>query len=140
MKSIKQIILTAILVVVSVLTYGQQSKISVEVTNIKSGEGMILIGLFDSEDNFLSKSIKGEKVKAKEGKIKTSFDNIPSGVYAISVIHDENNNGNLDSNFLGIPKEPYGISMEGKNMFGPPSYQKAKFEVANKNVDLIISL
>ena len=140
MKSIKQITLASIIVFTTALSYAQQMTISVEITNIKSDEGNILIGLFDSEKNFLKSSLKGDKVKAKEGKIKVSFENIPTGTYTISVIHDENDNGELDSNFMGIPKEPYGISMDGKNMFGPPSYEKAKFELSDKVVNLTISL
>lgn len=140
MKSIKQLTIATVLVLTSILTYGQQSTISIEVTNINSEEGVILIGLFDSEKNFLKSSVKEEKIKATKGKLKVSFENIPSGTYTISVIHDENSNGNLDTNFMGIPNEPYGISMEGKNMFGPPSYSKAKFEVSDKNIDLTINL
>jgi len=140
MKSIKQITLATVLVLTSIITYAQQSTISVEVTNIKSDEGNILVGLFDSEKNFLSSSLKSNRVKAKEGKIKVSFENVPAGTYTVSVIHDENDNGELDSNFMGIPKEPYGISMDGKNMFGPPSYEKAKFELSDKVVNLTISL
>jgi len=140
MKSIKQITFATVLVLTSVITFAQQSTISVEVTNIKSNEGNILVGLFDSEKNFLNSSLKSNKVKAKEGEINVSFENVPAGTYSVSVIHDENDNGELDSNFLGIPNEPYGISMDGKNMFGPPSYEKAKFELSDKAVNLTISL
>ena len=140
MKTIKQLTLAIVLVLTAIVSYGQQSTISVEVTNIQSEEGTILIGLFDSEKNFLKTRLKTERFKAKEGNMKVSFDDIPAGTYTVSIIHDENDNGSLDMNFMGIPSEPYGISMDGKSMFGPPSYEKAKFEVTNKNVDLKISL
>ncbi len=140
MKTIKQITLATVLVLTSVLTYGQQSTISVEVSHIESDKGTLLIALFDSEKNFLKSSMKLEKVKATVGKIKVSFEDVPAGTYTVSIIHDENENGDLDTNFMGIPNEPYGISMEGKNRFGPPSYDKAKFEVTDKDVNLTISL
>jgi len=140
MKTIKKITLSALLISIAALSYGQASSVSVEITNIKSDEGSIMIGLFDSEKNFLGKAFKGEIVKAIKGKVKVTFNELPKGIYAISVIHDENENGNLDTNFMGIPNEPYGISMDGKNMFGPPSYEKAKFEVADKDLSLSISL
>jgi uncharacterized protein (DUF2141 family) len=140
MKSIKQLTLVTVLVLTSMYTHAQQSTISIEITNIQSDEGVLIVGLFDSEKNFLGKKFKGEKMKAVKGKMMVSFDEVPAGTYSISVVHDENENGNLDTNFIGIPKEPYGISIEGKNMYGPPSYDKAKFEVTNKNIDLTISL
>ena len=140
MKTIKQLTLAIVMVLTAIVSYGQQSTISVEITNIQSEEGTIIIGLFDSKDDFLKTAIKRDKIKPKKGEMKISFDNIPTGTYTVSVIHDENNNDDLDMNFMGIPSEPYGISMDGKSMFGPPSYEKAKFEVTNKNVDLKISL
>lgn len=140
MKLIRSITLTTVLAFVGTLSYAQKSTVSVKITNIKSQKGTILIGLFDSEKNFLKASMKAEKMKAKEGGMKVSFDSIPAGTYTVSVVHDENDNGNLDTNFMGIPSEPYGISKKGKNMFGPPSYEKAKFNVTDENVELIISL
>ena len=68
MKSIKQLTLAAVLVLTSMYAYAQQSTISVEITNINSDEGNILVALFDSEKNFLSKTFKGEKTKAREKK------------------------------------------------------------------------
>jgi len=140
MKTITKITLSTIIVLTSILTYGQHSKVSVEISNIDSEEGVILVALFDSEANFLKKAVQRDQVDAKNGTVNVSFDNVKAGTFAVSVIHDENNNGGLDTNMMGIPSEPYGVSMDGKNMFGPPSYDKAKFEVADKNVDLKITL
>lgn len=52
-----------------------------------------------------------------------------AGTYAISFIHDENNNNKLDTNFMGIPKEGFGFSSNPYIFFGPPSFKKASFEL-----------
>ena len=59
------------------------------------------------------------------------------GKYAISIIHDENNNDKLDTNFIGIPKEGFGFSNNPRIMFGPPSFEKASFEINQAHVILI---
>lgn len=55
------------------------------------------------------------------------FDEVAPGTYAVSVLHDVNSNGDLDSNMLGIPKEPLGFSNGAKPKRGPPSFDAAKF-------------
>ncbi len=55
------------------------------------------------------------------------IDSLKYGEYAVRVFHDENKNGKIDTNFLGIPTEDYGYSNDASGWFGPPSWEKAKF-------------
>jgi uncharacterized protein (DUF2141 family) len=57
--------------------------------------------------------------------------NIASGEYAVAVYADINGNNKLDSNFLGIPKEPIGMSRNAKGRFGPPSFADAAFKITD---------
>ena len=52
------------------------------------------------------------------------------GVYAVGMLHDENNNGKMDTDMLGIPKEGYGASNDARGSFGPPSVNDARFSYA----------
>lgn len=54
---------------------------------------------------------------------------ISPGIYAVKVFHDVNDNGLLDTNWIGIPKEPYGFSNDAMGTFGPPSFVQASFKV-----------
>lgn len=56
------------------------------------------------------------------------FDNLPSGAYALSLIHDENSNDRLDT-FVGIPREGIGFSRNPRFSFGPPDFGAAEFAV-----------
>ena len=110
----------------------QTTSIEIQINDISSDKGSIRIGLYNSESNFYKKLYKSTSIKAKKGSIKVVLDDILIGHYAISLYHDENNNKELDSNFLGIPKEPYGTSNNAKGTFGPPSWEDAKFSVSEK--------
>ena len=63
----------------------------------------------------------------------------PVGVYAVSAFHDINDNKKMDTNFLGIPKEPTGMSNNAKGFMGPPKYKDAKFKVL-KDIKLTINI
>lgn len=62
------------------------------------------------------------------------------GRYAVVVVSDVNGNGKLDTNFLGIPKEPVGASHNPTSRFGPPRFQDAAFDVADSPVELVVHL
>lgn len=68
------------------------------------------------------------------------FENLPSGEYAISLYHDENENNKLDTGWFGIPNEGYGCSNNAKGMMGPPKYEDAKFQLtSNKEMTIKIN-
>jgi len=130
------IILTGI---ITVPAWGQGT-LSVEVTNIKAATGSIRVALFDSEKDFLEKPLHGKVVKALQNKVVVHFENLPAGDFAISVIHDENENGDLDSNIMGIPKEGFGFGNDAMGMFGPPSFEKAKIKWDGKEKKVGVKL
>ena len=79
-------------------------------------------------------------IKIRKTEARCDFEDIPPGTYALAVIHDENMNGKLDTNWLGIPKEDYGFSNDAKGLFGAPSYPAASFQYDGGILDLTISL
>jgi uncharacterized protein (DUF2141 family) len=106
-----------------------QVRLEVTVTGIKENKGSIRVGLFNSEDDFLKKAVYGEIVKVTGSEVVVVFNHLPEGEYGVSVVHDENENGELDSNFMGIPKEGFGFGNDAMGAFGPPSYRDAKIKV-----------
>jgi len=107
---------------------GQGSSLEVVVNNIKSDKGVVMVGIFNSDKEFLEKAWRGEKPKAQPGTMKVTFKDVPAGSYAISVYHDVNENGKLDKNLIGIPTEGFGFSNDAMGTFGPPSFEKAMFK------------
>lgn len=113
--------------------------LTVSIKNIVSDKGMLRVGIFNSQTDFLKKQLYGQIVKSKSGDVQVVFENIPEGVYAVSIIHDENENEELDSNFFGIPIEGFGFSNDAMGTFGPPSFEKASFKLT-ENTTLTINL
>jgi uncharacterized protein (DUF2141 family) len=138
----KFFVLTLILFLfIPVGTFTQQTAtISVTITGFQSDNGIANIALFNSKNGFpaeVDKAFKKAELSISNKKAKTTFTGIPYGTYAITVLHDENKNGKLDTKLLVIPAEGVGTSNNPK-LTGPPSFNQSKFEV-NKS-ELAISI
>lgn len=103
-----------------------QVRVEVIVLDVKDSTGMIRVGIFADAQTFLKQPIQGKIIKAAEGRCIAVFERVPTGTYAISVIHDSNLNEKLDTNFFGVPKEGFGFSNDVMGRLGPPSFEKAK--------------
>ena len=127
----KNFILTiCILFVITPLAAQPKRSLTVRVTGIKKVSGMIKIGLYNSEDTFMVSTFRAcrAEVIAEELFIPVAAD-IPEGTYVVSLYHDENNNGTLDRNKLGIPKEYFGFSNNVKPKLKLPSFKSCQFEI-----------
>jgi len=114
--------------------------VTVIVSNLDSNEGKVYVGLYNTESRFLSKGLKYTNAKIVNNTCKVVFTNIPNGVYAVSMYHDENNNGKMDTGIFGIPREDYGCSNNAKGFMGPPKWEDAKFTLNNKSITQHIKL
>ena len=95
-----------------------QFQLEIEIENLRNDYGVILLELLDSEEN----SIGGETGQISNRKCVIVFENLTPTKYAIRYFHDENSNNNLDLNFMGIPKEGYGMSNNAYGLFGPKDF------------------
>jgi uncharacterized protein (DUF2141 family) len=106
-----------------------RGKVEVTVKNIQELKGTIRMAVYSGEDNFMQKELTSKDVKVTGKEVVVVFENVKAGEYAISTYHDVDNNKELNTGFMGIPKEPYGFSNDARGTFGPPTYEKAKFKV-----------
>ena len=112
-------------------TVVQQATVKVKVTRVSSKKGEILAALFSSDKGFPDNASAAYKVArgtAVNGTATLEFSNVPKGTYAIALFHDTNNDGELNTNMLGIPKEGYGVSNNVKNLFSGPGYKQCAFQ------------
>lgn len=118
--------------------------IHVTVLNIRNNIGTVDCALFDAPKGFpvdvLHSATRVVVMKILKTEAQCDFENIPSGTYALVVLHDEDMNGKLDTNWLGIPKEGYGFSGNAKASFGAPSFSAASFVYDGRDLDLMIAL
>ncbi|RZS93346.1 DUF2141 domain-containing protein [Aquimarina brevivitae] len=129
-KSILLIALTAI-GTLSTLKAQDTSSLTVTITNIKTQEGVIRIGLYNDEATYLKKIVQSKKPEANATSVTVTFNDLPKGDYGISLYHDEDRNGELNTNFIGIPSEPYAFSNNATGMFGPAKWEDVKFTVGD---------
>ncbi len=113
--------------------------IEVRVSNVPSNQGRVFIAVCD-QAQFLKKCAHGTSVPSQQGDTVVTIAGIPSGTWAVLAFHDANNNGELDRNLLGIPKEDYGFSRDATNKFGPPKFEAAAIQVGDEPMVAAIKL
>lgn len=134
-----QTLLVATLLSNAAVAPAQESgSVRLEVAGLQGASGDIYISVYDSSDKWLGDDVvltrKVVIAEALEGDLVLSELKLPAGNYAFSVFYDANNNGKLDTNFIGIPKEPVALSNNARPKFGPPKYKDAVFAVGAEPV------
>lgn len=118
--------------------------IHVKILNIRNSTGTVACALFESAEGFpiefLHSATNVMVIKIRATHARCDFEDIPPGRYAIAVIHDENMNGKLDTDWVGIPTEGYGFSNDAKALFGAPSFAAASLPYDGRSLEMTISL
>ena len=110
-------------------SYAQQ--IDFQIKGINDSNGKLYVQLFKGEDNYQQGKAAAATIVPATGEMATvTFQNIEPGEYALRFFHDENDNGEMETNLFGMPSEGYGFSNNAKPNFGPVSYDEIKFSVA----------
>lgn len=106
------------------------ARLEVEVSRLRSDEGMIRLCLTPDPDNFPNcvDDSRAATMSVPAGQHRIAFEALAPGRYALAVIHDENGNAKLDT-FAGIPREGFGFSRNPAIRFGPPKFSSARFEI-----------
>lgn len=126
-------------------TRGQSDPTSLQVyiSGANSDVGNIRILVFSKPSGFpdqVKQAVRSISLAPKNGKANFKLTDLPTGTYAIGVIHDQDNNGKLSTNAVGYPIEKFGFSNNPKVYFGPPSFDKAAFVLGKTAVSVEISL
>lgn len=126
MKKFASITSMAVLGLSLFASAAQAGDLHVEVQGINEIKGDVRLAVFNQKGQWLKQALISKSVSATQLSVNVLFENLPEGEYAVSVFHDLNSNGRLDSNMVGMPTEPYGFSNDAAGSFGPPSFDAAK--------------
>jgi len=106
-------------------------ELHVVVSHLRNDNGRIACSLFNEPNGFPrdeSKEFRAVQATIQGSTAVCDFKNIPAGQYAVTVLHDENLNGKMDFNRLGIPTKGYGFSNDAKAIVRPPSFDAARID------------
>lgn len=131
---VKSALILAMFMFCASLAFAQQKytlTVQVEGVNKDGGNVGVLVFANDKgwpEDRFAA--LKDVVVPAHEGTVTVTIPDLPAGDYALAIGHDVNVNHKVDKNFLGIPKEQWGMSNNPHATIKPPSFAKAKITLS----------
>ena len=110
-----------------------QHELLVEVQGVRSSSGNISVAVYNQAEGFLKfgEVYKSDSTRAVAGQTRIRITDLPEGEYALAVFHDENGNDILDTNWLGIPKEPVGFSNARIKTFGRRSFKECAFKLSS---------
>ena len=129
--------------------------LTVEIAGIRSNDGVIVLGLYDTSDGF-NLALKvfdypdgfvrdagrflGASIRADTGIRRAVFWSLPPGRYAVIVFQDANRDGRIDKNIVGVPTEAYGFSRNASGFLGPPSFDDAAVEMSDGSLSIQIDM
>ena len=109
--------------------------LAVEVRGIRSADGRLYVAVHAPETKATfpatSGTIAAVQQSAHVGALRFILRDLPPGRYAVNAFHDENANGELDTNLVGIPSEGYGFANDSDSSFGPPDFEAAAVNVGD---------
>lgn len=136
MKTLALILTVLLTAFTSIAQDASVATVTVTIENVLSDGGTILGGLHTADTFMKGMGVVNTMVPAKTGEVTLTFENVEPGTYAIMVMHDANDNKQMDME-NGMPKESYGTTGE-MNLYGPPTFEGAKFEVSGENQEFKI--
>ena len=119
----------------------KNTEIKLLINDTKTNSGVIRALIFNQADGFPEepgKAIKAISIPVKNSAAEITIKDLPAGDYAISLFHDEDGDGVLKKNSLGLPIDSYGFSNNPTLYFGPPSFSKCK--VTLKDAPVLVKI
>lgn len=112
-----------------------KSVITVEIDNIKTTTGQVIISAYTSEKEYTDNPkyfYRFDKKNMQNGKLKCVIKDLQPGKYTFTLLDDSNKNDKMDYNFVGLPKEGYGFSNNLKpSIKGAPNYNDCLVNISN---------
>ncbi|MDO7742224.1 MAG: DUF2141 domain-containing protein, partial [Pedobacter sp.] len=124
-----------LMIILSSFTVIQQ-KTEITITGLKSGKGKVIIQVFKDDTAYQDqkpfKNFIFDKKAMANGALKVQFELEP-GIYGFTMVDDENGNGHIDKNFIGIPKEGFGFSNFFMEKMKKPLFNEFKTDLKTQS-------
>ncbi len=131
------------LLIFNVLNPNKMAQLTLTLTNIEQAKGNFYLSFYDKKNSFL-KSAEAVQLKIvpanSVGSQQIFIENLPLGDCALAVFQDLNGNGKMDTNFLGIPTEPYGFSKNVRPKYRAARWEECKFLLTEGSNEIVVRL
>lgn len=123
-------------------TENSKGRLIINFDGLRSNEGTVKVAITNSKENYKDHKnpFIGLTIPISNKKAVAVIEDLPFGDYAVKAFHDEDGNDMLNTNFLGIPNEDYGFSNDARGMFGPPSWNAARFRLNKEELAINITI
>jgi uncharacterized protein (DUF2141 family) len=114
--------------------------ITVDVESLRSDLGSVRVALYPSEHGWAQHGYEVATCRAviRHGRAVCTLVDVPPGTYAVALLHDEDDDGTLDRDFIGLPREGFGFSNDAAVSFGPPPFEAASFAHDGSPTELVV--
>ncbi len=123
--------------------FSKNGNLNVEIDGLRNSIGQVCVSLYNNSRGFPEDSdrvLQKQCVKVAQIPLVVKFDNLKLGSYAAVVMHDEDSDGTVNQDDLGIPSEGFGFSQNPEVITSAPKFGDAAFFVAGASTDIKIKL
>jgi len=137
----KQLIAIVFCSLICTFCLSQTANVTLKIKDIEEAKGHMKIAVYNNAEDYSNGEnyFLHENIAITTKDFEYVFQNIPHGTYVVSVFHDLDTNDKLNTNWIGMPKEPFGFSNDAKGRMGPPKFEDASFKV-EKDMEIVITL
>lgn len=128
-RSIRTGPLFALVLLAAILPSARAADLTIRVDNVRTGDGQLMVALYDGAATFLKRPARKVNVAAHAGSTTLVIPDLAPGNYAFAIYHDANGNGRMDSNMMGIPVEPFAFGRDAQGHMGPPAFDDVALAV-----------
>ena len=116
--------------------------LTVILVGLRNTAGVVRLSVYNHPETFLGDNGRVARYKAPvtDTPLQMTLTGLQPGTYALSVVHDENNDGKLNRNLFGIPLEGYGFSNDAPSALGPPSFVQAAIVLRPGHATITITI
>ena len=115
--------------------------LTVKLHGIRAQTGLVKVAVVDSQEAWDGKAapVQADGAPAQGEEASFTFKDLKPGNYAVMITHDENGNGKMDTNVVGMPLEGYGFS-NNPQVMRKAYFSEAKFDITGSPAAIVVRL